>query len=823
MGIRAKLLLCLLSVLVPLIVTSGFSIHLFDQQLTERVEMTLLNNQRLEAARIDNILADYRQDASSLADGDHIKRFLGELHAIEQGYLPKNHVVGGYDGFEAVNPVAKHPLHELATRLILKAGTQVSEIVELQIINLDGKVLGQTDGYSWQPANTSLTQSVIETGQTTFGDAFLAGDEPRLGLVTPIRAMDGLIVGSLLLETRLGPVVDLVSEHEGVGYSSEGHIAQATMNGDAQLLTPLRFDRNAAFRKIVPVSTDLPINHSLKAPVAKVIHADDYRGVESVLAIGTVPDTGWGLVVKLDAEEAFLPVNKLRRSMTLAAMLSVAVVLAGYFLYLHPLAKRLRRNATAAQLIMGGDLTTRIQDKAGDEIGEAARSIDRLANDLQADQKKRIVIEDRLRHQALHDDLTGLYNRKHANSVIRALSTDSVTTDSVMFLDLDGFKSVNDQYGHGIGDDVLVIVAQRLASMIPDNATLARWGGDEFVIILPDTDHQAAADMATRLHRAFDVPVKTDAGQHAIACSIGLATSTDGRGLNDVLTDADTLMYEQKKMRQTRHGSTSMASKAVDRALQENRIELWYQPIVTVAASGQIKLRGAEALVRLRTRDGAIVLPNDFLGDIRRQPLGHELDKYVIGNAVHAVSRWRDAGMIDNDFTVSLNVTGETLRNPSCISLLTEALENKNLATHQLTIEISECTESLDPQLINRIKRTGIKVAVDDVGLHHSNLDRLTTLAPDSAKIDRRWMNDDIVLPRLVEICQQLDIEVVAEGVEKTEQLDTLKSLSVTRFQGYLFDKPAPAIQFISRWGITPIATLENAAVTKSRDLKLVV
>ena len=823
MGIRAKLLLCLLSVLVPLIVTSGFSIHLFDQQLTERVEMTLLNDQRLEAARINNILADYRQDASSLADSDHIKRFLGELHAIEQGYLPKNHVIGGVDGFEAVNPVARHPLHELATRLILKAGTQVSEIVELRIINLDGKVLGQTDGYSWVPTDTSLIQGVIETSRTTFGDAFLSGDEARLGLVTPIKAMDGQIVGSLLLETRLGPVVDLVSEHQGVGYSSEGHIAQATIDGDAQFLTPLRFDRNAAFEKIVPDSIGLPINHSLKAPVAKIIHANDYRGVESILAIGTIPETGWGLVVKLDAEEAFLPVNKLRRSMTLAAMLSIAVVLAGYLLYLHPLAKRLRRNATAAQLIMGGDLTTRIGDKAGDEIGDAARSIDRLANDLQADQKKRIVIEDRLRHQALHDDLTGLYNRKHANSIIRSLSTDSVTTDSVMFLDLDGFKSVNDQYGHGIGDDVLVIVAQRLTSMIPDSATLARWGGDEFVIILPDTENQAAADMATHIHRAFEVPVKTDAGKHVIACSIGLATSTDGRGLNDVLTDADTLMYEQKKMRQTRHGSMSMASKAVDRALLENRIELWYQPIVTVDASGQIKLRGAEALVRLRTKDGAIVLPNDFLGGIRKQPLGHELDKYVIDSTLQSVSRWRDAGMVDSDFTVSLNLTGETLRNPSCVSLLTDALNDNCLARQQLIIEISEDTESLDPQLISQLKATGIKVALDDVGLHHSNLDRLINLAPDSAKIDRRWMSDNIVLPRLVGICQQMDIEVVAEGVEKSEQLDMLKSLSVTMFQGYLFDKPAPAIQFISRWGSTPIAELENTPATKSRDLKLVV
>ena len=823
MGIRAKLLLCLLSVLVPLIVASGFSIHLFDQQLTERVEMALLNNQRLEAARVNNILADYRQDANSLADGTHVKRFVGELHAIDQGYLPNNHVVGGFDGFNAVDPMAEYPLQELAMRLIRKAGTQVSEIVELRIINLDGKVLGQTDGYSWEPVNKSLTQGVVSKAQTSFGDAFKSGDEARLGLVTPIKAMDGEVVGSLLLETRLGPVVDLVAEHQGVGYSSEGHIAQPTVDGDAQFITPLRFDRDAAFEKTVPDAANLPINQSLDAAVAKIIHAKDYRGVDSVLAIGTIPDTGWGLVVKLDADEAFLPVNKLRRSMTLAAMLSVAAVLAGYFIYLHPLAKRLQRNATVAQLIKGGDLETRIQDKAGDEIGDAARSIDRLANDLQADQKKRVVLEDRLRHQALHDDLTGLYNRKHANTVIRALSMDPVTTDSVMFLDLDGFKSVNDQYGHSIGDDVLVIVAQRLTSMIKEDATLARWGGDEFVIILPDTDNETAADMATEIHRAFEVPVTTDAGEHTIACSIGLATSTDGRGLNEVLIDADTLMYEQKKMRQTRIGSMSMTSKAVERALRENRIELWYQPIVTITDSGDLRLRGAEALVRLRTRDGAIMFPNDFLSDIRKQPLGHELDKYVIFNALQAVSRWRDAAMIDNDFTVSLNVTGQTLRDPSCIKLLTSALEDTCLEAHQLTIELSEDTDSLDPHLINQLKATGIKVALDDVGLHHSNLDRLINLAPDSAKIDRRWMNDNIVLPRLVEICQQLDIEVVAEGVEVTEQLTTLKSLSVTLFQGYLFDKPSPAIQFISRWGISQFASLDSVSARKPRKLKLVV
>jgi len=239
--------------------------------------------------------------------------------------------------------------------------------------------------------------------------------------------------------------------------------------------------------------------------------------------------------------------------------------------------------------------------------------------------------------------------------------------------------------------------------------------------------------------------------------------------------------------------------------------------------SGQMVLRGAEALVRLRTRDGAIVLPNDFISDIRKQPLGHELDKYVIFNALRAVSRWQHSGMVDSDFSVSLNLTGETLRNPSCIGLLIGALEKTGLAPHQLTIEISEDTDTLDAKLIGQLKASGIKVALDDVGLHRSNLDRLINLAPNSAKIDRRWMSDSVVLPRLVEICQQLDIQVVAEGVELNQQLDNLRSLDVSQFQGYLFDKPAPAIQFISRWGATQIASLDSTKTRKSHNLKLVV
>lgn len=828
MGIRAKLVLCLLGVLVPLVAVSAFAINLVDRQITERTESSLQNTQRLETARINEILSGYAQDARSLAAGTHVRNFVDATNAYRMAQRDKLNlsefqqlIIGGYDGFAIINPDAPWPLQQLALTLQRKAGIVGSAVVELRLVDRHGETLGESLGFSWNPADPTLIKRSMRTVKTIFGDAFRnADDHERLGIVTPIIGESGEVVGALIMESRLNPITDLVAKHEGVGNSSEAHIAQPTPNGHAQIITKLRFDRKAAFNKIVPKHKNLPINAALNAYGGRIVQAKDYRGVESILAIETIPDTGWGLVVKIDTAEAYAPLIKLRRILFLATLASVAFVLASYMFCFVPIARRLKRTSGAAKKVMDGDLTARVADNNNDEIGHMARIIDSLARDLENDQKKRTEVEARLRYQALHDELTGLLNRKHANKVIEQLNDDQQAVHSVMFLDLNGFKDVNDLYGHAAGDEVLITVAERLTKEIDEGTTLARWGGDEFVVILPGMDESAATELALRIHNVFDELITTSQGTHSVSCSIGLATSSETKPLEDVLIEADTLMYEQKKRQHFQRSKGGMATRTVERALSEERIEVWYQPMVSIQKPGSYKLVGAEALVRIRSRDGGIVLPADFLTDMRSGSLGGLLDKKVLSQSINSLSRWVATGIVDQDFQISINVGERSVNDPAFLAILNNELELSGLNGKQIILELPEKAQFPDSEVMSELRDQGITIALDSVGAEPVNLSRFSSLKPDLAKIDRQWLNDPVVLPHLVAICTELNVEIVAEGIETREQLCLLHELGIKQFQGYLFDKPLRAVDFVSRWGQTSMESLGQSSML-SNTLRL--
>jgi len=827
MGIRAKLVLCLLAVLIPLGAVSAFAISLFDRQMIERTESALANTQRLEVARINEILSSYQQDARSLAAGTHVKQFVTGIH--ENRIYPdqpesedtlNRSAIGGYDGFAIVDVDAAWPLQQLALRLQRKAGIIGSAAVEVRLVDREGHTLGESVGFSWHPADTGLVSKSMGQVKTLFGDAFQTDTNlRRLGLVTPVTSSDNIVVGALLLETRLAPITDLVSKHEGVGYSSEAHIAQPTINGHAEFITPLRFDRKAAFTKIVPSSKNLPINQSLLATGGRIVHAKDYRGVQSVLSIETIPATRWGLVVKMDSEEAFAPVIELRKVLGIALAASLLVMLAGYTFCLVPIARRLKRTSAAAHKIMNGDLTVRVHDANNDEIGGMARAIDTLARELEVDQKKRIDVEARLRHQALHDELTGLLNRKHANKVIERLNDDDGHVHSVMFLDLNGFKDVNDLYGHSAGDAVLVTVAARMSELIWEGATLARWGGDEFVIILPHTDEKKATDFALVLHNAFDDPIVTPQGVHNITCSIGLATSSASKSLDEVLMEADILMYEQKKRHHSKHTTGGMATRAVERAMHEDRVEVWYQPVVQLQQPGNYILAGAQALVRLRTQEGGVVLPEEFRPDLAGTKLVNSLDKKVMLNCLQTLSRWTAAGIVSEDFKLSLAVDANMLNDPEFTPILACQLESLPMQPSQLVLELS-CLASIKPGKLAQLRSLGVSLALHEVNAEPDVLSTLSELLPDYARIDQRWLKDPVVSPHLIAICKERCMQVTVCNVTSRDELPPLHKLGVIEFQGELFDKPLRAIDFISRWGQSSLQGL-GQRVNQNASLRL--
>ena len=299
---------CLLAVLIPLCVVSTFAFHLFDEQLRDRTESALSNMQRLEASRISEILAGYAQNARNLATDSNVRDFLTSIDdyiaelEIDPTQAVKNPpIIGGQDGLAFIDISATWPLQQLALDLQIKAAIIGSTVAELRIVSRTGMTLGETMGFSWQPADAALIEQAMKTVKTSFGDAFLTDfGQQRIGLVSPIVSDIGEVVGALVLETPLDPLTDIVSMHESTGLITEALIAQRTPLGDAQLITALRFDRTSAFTKIIPSSKNLPINQALNSLFSKVIEAPDYCGVASMSSIQTITATGWGLVVKID-------------------------------------------------------------------------------------------------------------------------------------------------------------------------------------------------------------------------------------------------------------------------------------------------------------------------------------------------------------------------------------------------------------------------------------------------------------------------------------------------------------------------------------------
>ena len=824
MGIRNKLVLCLLAVLFPLAAVGMFATHLVDRQIAERTSAALATTQRLEAARIEQSLKAYADHARLLASGVHMREFSTQLHnrrfpvvAADALNVKEPKIIGGRDGFSIIDPNTLWPLQELALALQRKAIMAGSSIVELRIVDHRGDILGETMDFSWLPTDEKLIERSMRSVQTYFGDAFVnPGNQKRLGMVSPIISADDLVVGALIMETRLNPLINMISSHESGGESIEAHIAQRTKDGDAQFITALRFDQNAAFNRVVRATTNSPVIQALDSPSSQVITALDYRSIESLLAFQTIKDTGWALIVKVDTAEIFAPAVKLRQWLWLATAASIGFVALIYLFFLVPIVSRLNKAAAAARQITNGHLSFRVIDHSNDEITELAYSINVLARDLEVDQKMRSEVEAKLRHQAMHDELTGLLNRKHSNQVIKQLSEEPGQEHSVFFLDLNGFKDVNDLYGHAAGDEVLVVVAHRLANQVSKGNTLARWGGDEFVVIMPNVSEQQAKEMALELRSVFDSPVDSREGQHNISCSFGIATSSKSKTLTEAIIDADALMYQQKKQQQFNRSKTGMVSRGLERAMLQNRTEMWFEPIISIDPHGNYMLKGAEAHIRVCNKEGVYLVPEEYLEHIEGSLVLHDLDLHTIKIALQTLRRWNTVCVVQNNFQLSITLSTNTINAPNFTQFLESQLNKAGVPAAQLQLEQAANYHNVTKSTVASLQALGVSVTLNGVGMEPDLLRHVPSYRPDSVVIGKPCTHDDVVLPYLVSTCETFQVDIVARSVDTREQLSQLRTLGIKQFQGPLFEPPVRAVDFVSRWGQMHPTSHSNVAALKA-------
>jgi diguanylate cyclase (GGDEF)-like protein len=422
-----------------------------------------------------------------------------------------------------------------------------------------------------------------------------------------------------------------------------------------------------------------------------------------------------------------------------------------------------------------------------------------------------------LLHQANHDPLTGLPSRALFMDRLEQALKQGVSDDhmpSVLMLDMDGFKEVNDVFGHASGDDVLIEVARRLSSRVRPHDTVTRLGGDEYAVLLVNVDADQAEETAARLSDALAIPFELGSVSVELECSIGIATA--GAGDEDaslVMRNADGAMYHAKEQRlgrvhyddQLMRAGSSHRGNRLDllgdlrRALQEHQIVLHYQPKVDLVEGRTV---GVEALARWQHPERGLLQPAAFIEMVERTNLSRQFTSEVLSLALAQSREWTDRGL---EIPIAVNLSRRSLLDPSLPASVATALNEHGVAPHLLILEINEMTVVSEPelaiQILHRLRALGVKVSLDDFGTGYSSLSYLKSLPIDELKIDRSFVRhvseagsrDSILVRATVELAHQLGLTVVAEGVEDAETQRLLGDLECDIAQGFHFARPMPA------------------------------
>jgi diguanylate cyclase (GGDEF)-like protein len=425
-------------------------------------------------------------------------------------------------------------------------------------------------------------------------------------------------------------------------------------------------------------------------------------------------------------------------------------------------------------------------------------------------------VKDQLRYQAYHDALTGLPNRSlFTERVSEALARGSEDT-SILFVDLDDFKTINDTLGHSAGDDLLAAVAERVRASVDTNALAARLGGDEFGILIgrdPDSEPQAE-QTAARLVDALRVPFVLHGREVQVRASIGIAEqcSSGARSADDLLSKADVAMYNAKAdgkqryavfeprmhMRVRRRHELGMA---LEQALDRDEITVHYQPIISLADTRTVAF---EALVRWRHPTRGLLLPGNFIPLAEEMHLMVRIGQTVLRQACAQVREWHRAYPAHGSLGITVNLSPAELQNPQLTREIEAILDQTQLPPDKLILEITESGAIADPAstllTMHDLNRLGVRLALDDFGTGFSSLSHLRDFPIDMLKlakpfVDRleRDQGDVTFTDAILRLAAALQLTVVAEGIERPEQARVLRDLECGLAQGYHFSRPMDA------------------------------
>jgi diguanylate cyclase (GGDEF)-like protein len=472
----------------------------------------------------------------------------------------------------------------------------------------------------------------------------------------------------------------------------------------------------------------------------------------------------------------------------------------------------LRRIQAQSAAVANGDLTDPVLDQPlPGPLGEVVHaSVQRIVESA----RERERLQSALGHQATHDPLTGLANRAQARALVtsalhRAQRAGFMT--GLLFIDLDGFKAVNDGFGHAHGDAVLQEVARRLEATVRSGDVVARLGGDEFVVLVEQVgDERDLVELAERIVAAAARTITVDGAQVRIGASIGVAVARDAGTDPDVLfAEADAAAYRAKAhgrgraevfddaLRAELHARADLEA-AITHGIRNGEMQLHYQPVLDVASG---RLTGYEALIRWNRPGHGMVPPDSFIPTAEATRLICELDRWVLHEATRQLAEWRAEDPTTADRTLAVNVSGRHLAEASVVDDVLAALAASGFPAELLIVEVTETVLVDDPSAIDNLtalRSHGIAIAIDDFGTGFTSIGQLRSMPVDTLKIDRSFIasaeagNRELVA-LIIRAAHTFGLTVVAEGVEEPDQLELLRADACDLVQGYLLSRPLPA------------------------------
>ncbi|MEH2146422.1 EAL domain-containing protein [Nostoc sp.] len=429
--------------------------------------------------------------------------------------------------------------------------------------------------------------------------------------------------------------------------------------------------------------------------------------------------------------------------------------------------------------------------------------------------QQRQQVEEKIRYQALHDLLTGLPNRLLFNELLGKTlpnATRNGESLAVIFLDLDRFKVINDTLGHTLGDQLLQNVTQRLKDLLRGGDTIARWGGDEFTILLPRVnDIEEVKQVAQRILQALEDAFHLQGHELYVTASLGIALLDDNSpDAETLIQHADAALYYAKDKGRNNYQFYSVSlsaknpelltlEKSLRYALERKEFTVYYQPRVNITTG---EITGMEALLRWQHPEMGLVAPSVFIPLAEESGLIVPIGEWVLQTACSQNKTWQDAGL--PPMTIAVNLSLKQFHQPKLVETVAEVLEQTGLEARFLELEITETTaiENLNftRTVLQNLQQMGIYISIDDFGTGHSSLSRLQLLPLHNLKIDKSFIQDltqDVkvahIIKAIVNLGHSLGLKLTAEGVEKEEELEFLKSINCEEVQGFLLYRPLSA------------------------------